>query len=185
MMILSQFPHVASGAFRPEYDAIEWPGTVEHFELWKQGRTGYPIVDAAMRCFNATGWMHNRLRMVVAMFLTKDLLCHWQWGEAYFAQKLLDFDLAQNNGGWQWSASTGVDSQPYFRIFNPVLQSKKFDEDGSFIREWVPELAGLSGEEIHWPHDGLFVPEDYASPLVDNHSQKELAIALFKTSESP
>ncbi|MCE9558752.1 MAG: DNA photolyase family protein [Armatimonadetes bacterium] len=180
MMILSNFPHVVGHAFRPEYDGIVWPGTELHFEAWKQGQTGYPLVDAAMRCINATGWMHNRLRMVTAMFLTKDLLCDWRWGEAYFAEKLLDFDLAQNNGGWQWSASTGVDAQPYFRIMNPILQSRKFDTEGTFIREWVPELRECNHEDIHWPHDSLFVPNGYPAPIVDHRVQREIAISLFK-----
>src|SRR5690606_5371935 len=118
-----------------------------------EGRTGFPIVDAAMRQLNATGWMHNRLRMVTAMFLVKDLLVDWRRGEEYFARQLLDFDLAANNGGWQWSASTGVDAAPYFRIFNPILQSRKFDPDGAFIRAWVPELRGFDNRRIHAPAD--------------------------------
>ena len=191
-MILSQFPHVVSGAFRPEYDQIEWPGDEEAFTKWAQGQTGYPIVDAAMRCFNASGWMHNRLRMVVAMFLTKDLLVDWRRGEAYFARYLLDYDLAQNNGGWQWSASTGVDAQPYFRIFNPFRQSVKFDPDASFISKWCPELAEFPAELRHWPHDatlfdqeaaGCVLGQDYPHPLVNHYEQKAKAIAMFKTSD--
>ncbi len=180
-MILANFPQVVTKAFRPEYQAIDWPGTDEEFEKWCAGQTGYPIVDAAMRCLNETGWMHNRLRMVVAMFLTKDLLVDWRRGEAYFAEKLLDFELASNNGGWQWSASTGCDSQPYFRIFNPLIQSRKFLGDGAFIRKWVPELAECTDDAIHWPHDpdGLFQP-NYAAPLVDHHAQKEKVMSLFK-----
>jgi deoxyribodipyrimidine photo-lyase len=121
--------------------------------------------------------MHNRLRMVVASFLTKDLLCDFRWGEAYFARKLLDFDLASNNGGWQWAASVGCDAQPYFRVFNPVLQSRKFDPDGEFILEWCPELAGY---DVHWPHEGLLGPDGYPAPIVDHAMQKDKAIALFK-----
>ncbi len=188
-MILDQFPHVASGPFRREYDHLLWPGREEHFHAWCEGRTGYPLVDAAMRHFNATGWMHNRLRMVVAMFLTKDLLLDWRWGEAYFARHLLDFDLAANNGGWQWSASTGVDAAPYFRVFNPVLQSRRFDPDGTFIREQLPELRGFSDKLIHWPHDAdmftqreaqCVLGEDYPHPIVDHAVQKEKAIAMFR-----
>lgn len=179
MMILGNFPHVVHSSFKPDCAAIDWPGSREHFELWCAGTTGYPFVDAAMRCLNETGWMHNRLRMVVAMFLTKDLLCDYRWGEEYFAEKLLDFDLAQNNGGWQWSASTGVDAQPYFRVFNPILQSRKFDPEGMFIRQWVPELAHLDGDVIHWPHEGLFAVEGYPDPIVDHQVQKKLAIQLF------
>ncbi len=188
-MIVDQFPHVEHGAFRPEYDALHWPGGDEHFAAWCEGRTGYPLVDAAMRAFRATGWMHNRLRMVVAMFLTKDLLVDWRRGERYFAERLVDFDLASNNGGWQWSASTGVDAAPYFRVFNPVLQSRRFDPDGAFIREHVPELRGFSDKHIHWPHDAdMFtrsaarcrLGEDYPHPIVDHALQKEQAIAMFK-----
>ncbi len=188
-MILAQFPHVETRAFKPEYDAITWPGREEHFVAWCEGRTGYPIVDAAMRHFNATGWMHNRLRMVVAMFLTKDLLVDWRLGEGYFARHLLDFDLAANNGGWQWSASTGCDAQPYFRIFNPVLQSRKFDPDGVYIRTHVPELAGFDARLVHWPHEadmfaqraaGCELGVDSPLPLVDHGVQRDRAIALFK-----
>ena len=181
MMILGNFPHVVHSSFKPDCAAIDWPGSREHFDRWCEGTTGYPFVDAAMRCLNETGWMHNRLRMVVAMFLTKDLLCDYRWGEEYFAEKLLDFDLAQNNGGWQWSASTGVDAQPYFRVFNPVLQSRKFDPEGMFIRQWVPELAHLDADVIHWPHEGLFAVEGYPAPIVDHQVQKALAVQLFAT----
>ena len=189
-MILDRFPHVAEGPFRREYDHLIWPGREEHFHAWCEGRTGYPLVDAAMRHFNATGWMHNRLRMIVAMFLTKDLLIDWQWGEAYFARHLLDFDLASNNGGWQWSASTGVDAAPYFRVFNPVLQSRRFDPDGLFIRENLPELRGFPDKLIHWPHDAdiftqreaqCVLGEDYPHPIVDHAVQKEKAIAMFRS----
>lgn len=188
-MILDQFPHVTDSAFKHEYNGIVWPGTDADFEVWKEGRTGFPLVDAAMRHFAATGWMHNRLRMVVAMFLTKDLLVDWRRGEQYFARYLLDFDLAANNGGWQWSASTGVDAQPYFRVFHPVLQSRKFDPDGEFIRKHVPELRGFSNTRIHWPHEadifeqhsaGCILGRDYPHPVVDHAIQRERAIALFK-----
>lgn len=187
-MILSQFPHVVDHAFRPEFDGIEWPGEPEHLRAWEAGQTGYPLVDAAMRCLVATGWMHNRLRMVCASFLVKDLLNDWRLGERFFARYLLDFDLAQNNGGWQWAASTGVDAQPHFRIFNPVLQSKKFDPGGAFIRRWCPELAGLSDEHVHWPHDGALMEQlvagcemgrDYPHPIVDHARQRERALRLL------
>lgn len=177
-MILGEFPHVVGGSFKPECDAITWPGSKEHFKAWCMGQTGYPVVDAAMRCLVQTGWMHNRLRMITAMFLTKDLLVDWREGEEFFARYLLDFDLASNNGGWQWSASTGVDAQPYFRIFNPILQSKKFDPSGEFIRKWCPELSELDSEAIHWPHPGA--PDGYPDPIVDHKVQSALAQALFK-----
>ena len=152
--ILANFPHVANEAFKAEYDKIQWEQGVEAEELfaaWCEGRTGYPLVDAAMAQINQTGYMHNRLRMVVASFLTKDLGLDWRRGEHYFAEKLNDFDLASNNGGWQWAASSGCDAQPYFRIFNPTSQSEKFDSEGKFIRRYVPELAKLSNKAIHAP----------------------------------
>lgn len=188
-MILLRYPEVVNHTFRPEFDDLEYPGTSEYFEAWVEGRTGYPIVDAAMRCFEATGWMHNRLRMVVASFLTKDLLVDYKWGEAYFARKLLDFDLASNNGSWQWAASVGADPQPYFRIFNPILQSKKFDSEGKFIREWCPELKGFSNERIHFPAEalemeqelaGCLIGKDYPAPIVDHSEQRQKAIALLE-----
>ena len=149
--VLHNFPHVTTGAFRPEYDKLAWSGNQEHFAAWCEGQTGYPIVDAAMRCLNATGTMHNRLRMIVAMFLTKDLLINWQLGERYFMKQLVDGDMAANNGGWQWSAGTGTDAAPYFRIFNPVSQGKKFDVQGAFVRRWIPELKDFSDDLIHQP----------------------------------
>ncbi len=188
-MVLANFPHVVETTFREEYADIEWPGTDGHHDAWENGQTGYPFVDAAMRCFKATGWMHNRLRMVTAMFLTKDLLVDYRRGEAYFARTLLDFELASNNGGWQWSASTGVDAQPYFRVFNPVLQSRKFDPDGSFIKRWCPELEGYDANSVHWPSAtgpleqiaaGCVVGERYPHPIVDHDVQRARAIALFK-----
>lgn len=142
-MILWHFPHVVGGAFRPEYDKIAWRNNEKEFERWCEGQTGYPIVDAGMRELNATGYMHNRVRMIVASFLTKHLLIDWRWGEAYFAKKLLDYDLAANNGGWQWAAGSGCDAAPYFRVFNPALQTEKFDRDMRYIRRWVPEADEL------------------------------------------
>jgi deoxyribodipyrimidine photo-lyase len=193
-MILDQFPYVVEGAFKREYDRLRWPGSSAHFEAWVKGRTGFPIIDAAMRHFAATGWMHNRLRMVVASFLTKDLLVHWKEGEAYFARYLLDFDLAANNGGWQWAASTGCDAQPYFRIFNPVSQSEKFDPDGAFIRANVPELNGFSKKRIHWPHEApaseqniahCQLGKDYPHPIVEHHRQRLKCLQMFKAARKP
>ncbi len=143
MMILYHFPHSATGSFRKEYDNIKWRNNEAEFEAWCRGETGYPIVDAGMRELNATGFMHNRLRMITASFLTKDLLIDWRWGERYFAEKLLDYELASNAGGWQWAAGTGCDAAPYFRIFNPELQAAKFDPEHKYIRKWVPELDGF------------------------------------------
>ncbi len=186
-MILANFPEVGQGqTFRPEYNNLEWPGTEEFFTKWCVGQTGYPIVDAAMRCLIQTGWMHNRLRMVTAMFLTKDLLVDWRKGEQHFADHLLDFELASNNGGWQWSSSTGADGQPYFRIFNPLLQSRKFDPEGNFIRKYCPELSHLDINEIHWPfnEDGtpnLNTPENYPLPIVNHKEQKPIVMNLFRS----
>jgi deoxyribodipyrimidine photo-lyase len=144
-MILWHFPHVAEGkSFRAQYDLIEWRNNEIEFEAWCEGRTGYPIVDAGMRELNTTGFMHNRVRMIVASFLTKHLLIDWRWGEAYFAQKLLDFDFAANNGGWQWASGSGCDAAPYFRVFNPRLQTEKFDKQLQYIRKWIPELDSLT-----------------------------------------
>jgi deoxyribodipyrimidine photo-lyase len=138
--------------FNLKYQGVTWSNDSEKFEAWKAGKTGYPLVDAAMRQLNQTGWMHNRLRMVVASFLTKHLLIDWRWGEKYFMNKLIDGDLASNNGGWQWAASTGCDAQPYFRIFNPIRQSERFDPKGDFIRMYLPELESIPDKEIHFPH---------------------------------
>ncbi|MFM7854351.1 MAG: cryptochrome/photolyase family protein [Flammeovirgaceae bacterium] len=138
-MILWHFPRVETAAFKPAYDNIAWRNNPAEFNAWCEGKTGYPIVDAGMRELNETGFMHNRVRMIVASFLTKHLLIDWRWGEAYFAKKLLDFDLAANNGGWQWAASSGCDAAPYFRVFNPQLQTEKFDPEMKYIKKWVPE----------------------------------------------
>jgi deoxyribodipyrimidine photo-lyase len=143
-MILWHFPRVVGHAFKPEYDKIQWRNNESEFQAWCEGRTGYPIVDAGMRELNTTGFMHNRVRMIVASFLTKHLLIDWRWGEAYFAKKLLDFDLAANNGGWQWAAGSGCDAAPYFRVFNPYLQTQKFDPELKYIRQWVPEFEEFS-----------------------------------------
>lgn len=188
--ILHHHPQVAHGkSFKPEFDAIPFPNDKRLFEAWCTGKTGYPLVDAAMRQLNQTGYMHNRLRMVAASFLVKDLLIDWRWGEHYFAEHLIDFDLAANNGGWQWAASTGCDAQPWFRIFNPVTQSEKFDADGKFIRKYVPELQGCTNKEIHAPwlmpplrqqELGLVIGKDYPTPVVDHAMRREQALALYK-----
>ncbi len=181
LQVLTNFPHVMRGAFRPEYDALKWSENENHFQAWCDGRTGYPVVDAAMRCLNSTGWMHNRLRMVVAMFLTKDLLINWQWGERYFMKQLVDGDMAANNGGWQWSAGTGTDAAPYFRIFNPVEQGKRFDPKGEFVRRWVPELAGLPAKLIHEPWKVPAAKKvKYPQRIVIHAEQRTKCLAMFK-----
>jgi deoxyribodipyrimidine photo-lyase len=186
--ILWHHPRVTAAAFKAEYADLRFPGSMDHFRAWCEGRTGYPIVDAAMRQLNTTGYMHNRLRMIAASFLVKDLLVDWRLGEKYFADTLIDFDLASNNGGWQWAASTGCDAQPYFRIFNPVTQSEKFDADGAFIRRYVPELARLDAREIHAPWivppavqqmQGVVIGRDYPAPIVDHAAARAAALALF------
>ncbi|WP_213875278.1 deoxyribodipyrimidine photo-lyase [Pseudomonas sp. dw_358] len=182
--ILVGYPRVSMHrAFRQETEALRWREAPEDLLAWQQGRTGIPIVDAAMRQLVSTGWMHNRLRMITAMFLTKNLLIDWREGERFFMQHLIDGDLAANNGGWQWSSSTGTDASPYFRIFNPVSQSAKFDEQGVFIRQWVPELAGEKSKEIHEPKAGgdLFGgSRDYPRPIVDLRKSRERALAAFR-----
>lgn len=180
--VLHNFPHVLKGAFRPEYDQLQWSENREYFQAWCEGRTGYPIVDAAMRCLNATGGMHNRLRMVVAMFLTKDLLIHWQWGERYFMRHLVDGDLAANNGGWQWSAGTGTDAAPYFRIFNPVSQAMKFDPEGAFVRRWIPELKDFPDGLVQqpWENPLLLSRSKYPPRIVLHEEQREKCLAMFK-----
>ena len=162
-MIIWHFPHVVAGSFKPAYDAILWRNDPDEFEAWCQGKTGYPIVDAGMRELNATGFMHNRVRMIVASFLTKHLLIDWRWGEAYFAKKLLDFDLAANNGGWQWAAGSGCDAAPYFRVFNPYIQTKKFDPDLRYIRQWVPEW-----QEANYP-----------APIVQHEVARERCLQTY------
>jgi len=181
--ILVCYPRVSrSRAFRPETEAVPWRNDPQGLAAWQEGRTGVPIVDAAMRQLRSTGWMHNRLRMVSAMFLTKNLLIDWREGERWFMQHLVDGDLASNNGGWQWSASTGTDSVPYFRVFNPVTQSRRFDPDGEFIRTWVPELRDLDAKHIHEPPAGdLLGGTDYPRPIVDIGETRKRAIATFKS----
>ncbi len=191
--ILAEFPHVRSGSFRPEYEAIAWANDESDFEAWRLGRTGYPFVDAAMRQLLAIGWMHNRARMVVASFLVKDLLIDWRWGERWFMQQLLDGDPAANNGGWQWSAGTGTDAAPYFRIFNPITQGKKFDPDGAYVRKWVPELADVPKTAIHEPWKltpleqataGCLVGEDYPLPIVDHQWARQRTLDAYKAAKA-
>jgi len=186
--ILWHHPRVVAHAFKPAYDALRFPDDPAALAAWREGRTGYPIVDAAMRELRTTGYMHNRLRMVAASFLVKDLLVDWRLGERHFADLLLDYDLASNNGGWQWAASTGCDAQPYFRIFNPVTQSERFDPSGEFIRRYVPEVAPLDAREIHAPWlvapaiqraKGVVVGRDYPAPIVDHAVARKAALALF------
>lgn len=166
MMILWHHPGVVSKAFKPIYDEIAWRNNEAEFERWCNGKTGYPIVDAGMRQLNTTGFMHNRVRMIVASFLTKHLLIDWRWGEQYFADKLLDYELASNNGGWQWAAGSGCDAAPYFRIFNPTLQTKQYDPELKYIRQWVPELDSL----------------DYPKPMVEHKTARERALKVYKNS---
>jgi deoxyribodipyrimidine photo-lyase len=188
--ILYHNPRIAAGkAYKPEFEHLPFPNDKTLFEAWCEGKTGYPLVDAAMRQINQTGFMPNRLRMVAASFLVKDLLIDWRWGERYFAENLIDFDLSANNGGWQWAASTGCDAQPWFRIFNPITQSEKFDPQGKFIRKYVPELVACSDEEIHAPWRiprlrqqfiGIEIGKNYPEPVVDHASQRDLAVSLYK-----
>jgi len=164
MMILYHNPQVVDKAFKSHYDQIPWRNKEEEFELWCRGETGYPMVDAGMRELNQTGYMHNRVRMVTASFLTKHLLIDWRWGEAYFAKKLLDFELSSNNGGWQWAAGTGTDAQPYFRIFNPESQLNKFDKEEKYVKKWIPEYGS----------------EKYPKPMVDHKTARERALKVYK-----
>jgi deoxyribodipyrimidine photo-lyase len=187
--ILHHHPHVVGHAFRREYEHVEFDNDDAKWRAWCEGRTGYPIVDAAMRQINGTGYMHNRLRMISASFLVKDLHVDWRWGERYFADHLLDFDLAANNGGWQWAASTGCDAQPYFRIFNPVTQSQRFDPDGKFIRKYVPELANVPPKYVHAPWTmppaeqkacGVAIGHEYPDPVVEHDWARKVTLARYK-----
>lgn len=194
-MLLHHFPSSEHKAFQERFEAVEWddpdtdPVVAARFSAWCEGRTGYPLVDAAMRQFAATGWMHNRARMVVASFLTKDLHIHWKRGERFFARSLLDYDLAQNVGGWQWSASTGADGQPYFRVFNPCSQGERFDPQGAYLRRWCPELSSLPERWIHRPFEapegvlamaGVTLGETYPAPIVDHGVERLVAMERFR-----
>lgn len=184
--VLFHYPRAATGSFKVGLDTIAWQNEERLFEAWKQGRTGYPIVDAAMRQLQSESWMHNRARMIVASFLTKDLLIDWRWGEKHFMELLVDGDMAANNGGWQWAASTGTDAQPYFRIFNPTSQGEKFDPAGEYVKRWVPELAQVPANTIHTPwllstaERKRLGADTYPMPIVDHAVQREKALALFK-----
>jgi deoxyribodipyrimidine photo-lyase len=163
-MILWHFPYVVQRSFKPAFDRLPWMNGEDAFSKWKAGMTGYPMVDAGMRQLTQTGYMHNRLRMITASFLTKHLMVDWRWGEAWFAEKLFDYELSSNNGGWQWSAGTGCDAAPYFRVFNPTAQQKKFDPDRVFIRKWIPEADS----------------PDYPPPLVDHKAARERWLKTVK-----
>jgi len=186
--VLWHFPHVEHGAFRREFDAMRWQGTDDEFAAWCEGRTGFPIVDAGMRELAATGLMHNRVRMIVASFLTKDLLTDWRCGERWFMTHLVDGDLASNNGGWQWAAGTGTDAAPYFRIFNPLLQGVRFDPVGRYVRRWCPELTLVTDDFIHRPGEappsllaeaGVTLGKDYPHPIVDHAERRGAALEMY------
>jgi deoxyribodipyrimidine photo-lyase len=186
--ILHHFPHVRRTAFRTHLAGIQWENDEEAFMAWKEGRTGYPVVDAGMRQLSVMGWMHNRARMITASFLVKHLLIDWRWGEQYFMQMLLDGDPAANNGGWQWTAGTGTDAAPYFRVFNPMIQGKKFDAQGEYVRRFVPELKNVPDETIHEPWKmseemqkkvGCMIGVDYPLPIVDHAEARERALARY------
>ena len=188
-MILFHYPHTVAEAFQRRYATLAWPERPDRVTAWSRGETGYPIVDAAMRSLVKTGWMHNRLRMITAMFLVKDLDVHWRIGEAFFRQWLVDYDQASNVGGWQWSAGTGTDAAPYFRVMNPVLQGRRFDPEGIFVRRWLPELGRVSRQSVHQPwrmppaaqnEAGCVIGRNYPAPLVDHGQARLAAIARFK-----
>jgi deoxyribodipyrimidine photo-lyase len=193
-MLLHHHPQLAQDqTFKPHLNAIKYTNSSENFSAWCEARTGFPLIDAAMHQLNQTGYMHNRLRMVTASFLVKDLQIDWRWGERYFAQYLLDFDLASNNGGWQWVASTGCDAQPWFRIFNPITQSEKFDKEGKFIRRYLPKLEHCPNKWIHTPwlmpaseqqRCGLIIGKDYPSPIVDHALARIKTLALYQEANS-
>jgi deoxyribodipyrimidine photo-lyase len=186
--ILHHFPYVLEQSFRPNLQAIHWENSEATFAAWCEGRTGYPVVDAAMRQLTHSGWMHNRARMIAASFLVKDLLVDWRWGERFFMQHLVDGDPAANNGGWQWTAGTGTDAAPYFRVFNPITQGKKYDPQGTYVRRWVPELAKVPNRFIHEPWKmpvemqqsvGCIVGQDYPDPIVDHARARERTLAAY------
>lgn len=180
--ISQQYPEIMRGkSLKPSYENIKWQGTLAHFNKWKDGLTGFPIVDAGMREMNVTGYMHNRCRMIVSSFLIKTLLVDWHKGEKYFAQTLVDYDFSNNNGGWQWSSGSGTDSQPYFRIFNPWAQSEKYDPDAEYIKKWIPELKNVSAKDIHTWYKSYKnnSDTDYPKPIVDYAEQKEKALEMY------
>jgi deoxyribodipyrimidine photo-lyase len=195
--ILHHHPRVVTGAFKPEYDRIQWESGAQAkklFKAWCEGETGYPLVDAAMKQINQTGYMHNRLRMVVASFLVKDLGIDWKWGEAYFAAHLNDFDLAANNGGWQWASSSGCDAQPYFRIFNPITQSEKFDPEGKFIKKYLPQFKDWPSKALHAPWlaapkgevlKGVQMGKDYPMPIIDHAQARESTLKRYAVVKNP
>ena len=192
--VLWHHPHVTRGAFQPAFDGVPWRAEPGAFDAWRQGRTGYPVVDAAMRQLAASGWMHNRARMIAASFLAKDLLIDWRRGERHFMEHLVDGDVAANNGGWQWAAGTGTDAQPYFRVFNPVAQGERHDPDGSFVRRWIPELAGVPDRFVHAPWtmppgvqatSGCVVGRDYPAPIVDHAMARARALAAYASIRVP
>jgi deoxyribodipyrimidine photo-lyase len=176
--ILARHPYVEKAPFLRIYDNMRWDEDEVRFKAWREGLTGFPIVDAGMRQLKTTGWMHNRVRMIVGSFLCKDLILNWQWGEQYFMEHLLDGDLAPNNGGWQWAASTGCDPQPYFRIFNPLLQGQKFDPDGAYVKKYVPELAHLPAKRIHDPSPAE--RRGYPEPIVNHNEQREIILERYR-----
>jgi deoxyribodipyrimidine photo-lyase len=187
--LLDAQPDSVDQALRPDYRSIRWEDDSDGFEAWKSGRTGYPIVDAGMRQLVGEGWMHNRVRMIVASFLVKDLLIDWRRGERHFRHHLLDADVASNVGNWQWAAGTGADAAPYFRIFNPITQSRKFDPDGDYIRRWVPELADVSASHVHSPWEapplelaaaGVILGDTYPDPIVDHGFARERALTRYQ-----
>lgn len=186
--ILMSFPHVENENFSSKYDKVKWLNDEEKFVAWCEGKTGFPIVDACMRQLNTTGWLHNRGRMIVASFLTKDLHIHWKKGEKYFQSKLIDYDLSSNNGGWQWTAGTGTDASPYFRIFNPIEQSKRFDPKGEFIKKFIPELGNVNDKYIHEPQNmplleqelsGCIIGKDYPTPIINHSEERKKALELY------
>jgi deoxyribodipyrimidine photo-lyase len=183
--ILSEHPIAARTALKPAFRGVRWNEDPDAFAAWREGRTGYPIVDAGMRQLAATGWMHNRVRMIVASFLVKDLLIDWRQGEAHFMASLVDGDPASNNGGWQWAASTGSDAVPYFRIFNPTAQGERFDPDGDYVRRFVPELAGLPGRSAHRPWESPLAAAGYARRIVDHAEQRKIALARYREALGP
>jgi deoxyribodipyrimidine photo-lyase len=191
--ILYHFPKVRGNNFRSNLDTINWANNEDDFKAWCRGQTGYPVVDAPMRMLKEQGWMHNRARMIVASFLVKDLLIDWRWGERWFMEHLIDGDPAANNGGWQWTAGTGTDAAPYFRIFNPILQSKKFDPDGRFARCWIPELANVPGKYIHTPWEmnedeqqaaGCIIGKDYPAPIIDHSFARDRTLEAYNVAKN-